>query len=415
MAKLLNHFGDIKNEAKCLSALKALVPEFNRSSPSQIIASVNKRAMSKNDIRYFDFDYIELNENEAGKQIQWVNTGYFSGTQPIYAQFTGGSYNWTGALIGTEEAIRALQYQANSEPKTAVEKRKSLEKELCVNLNSLEIGEVFTDDEDSKVITRINKNEAFLNALYGKLLAPNSWTTAQLDNYINLCIVRLNHYLEKNKDYSDFIIFNEDKSLALINSGLLDKFGKYIMLALRVLPNDNNDFGGELGYTGILFADCKVSLCEKGFTKSSLAKELNRVCFYDNDISELVFNGDLEDFDLNSWGRLNHCIAERRHRFPEEYQSVPDEVIYADIVRAVEIGVALSKYDHNYIKPFYNKKFDKIEFFIPYHVGNNFQKKPELGLLITQVGEYWQIGTLLEAELVLANTKLFYMYGNESF
>ena len=252
MAKLLNHFGDIKNEAKCLSALKALVPDFNRNSPAQIIASVNKKAMSKNDIRYFDFDYVELNENEAGKQIQWVNTGYFSGTQPIYAQFTGGSYNWTGALIGTEETIRELQSQTNSEPKTAVEKRKSLEKELCVNLNSLEIGEVFTDDEDSKVITRINKNEAFLNALYGKLLAPNSWTTAQLDNYINLCIVRLNHYLEKNKDYSDFIIFNEDKSLALINSGLLDKFGKYIMLALRVLPNDSNDFGGELGYTDIM-------------------------------------------------------------------------------------------------------------------------------------------------------------------
>lgn len=43
MAKLLNHFGDIKNEAKCLSALKALVPDFNRNSPAQIIASVNKK------------------------------------------------------------------------------------------------------------------------------------------------------------------------------------------------------------------------------------------------------------------------------------------------------------------------------------------------------------------------------------
>lgn len=137
--------------------------------------------------------------------------------------------------------------------------------------------------------------------------------------------------------------------------------------------------------------------------------------FSDNSLTDLVFVDGIEDFDLESRNRLEHCVEERRFRLPEQYTNAPSEVICADIIRAIGIGLELNKYDRNYIKPIYNRTNDAINFIIPYHVQNDFQKKPELGIVVAKIEDYWQIMTLLDYEDVLKDIKLFNMYENETF
>lgn len=411
MARLYEDYGHIRNDNKCVDILRDAVPSLSGKSKEQVVKIANERAERVNNHIYFDHNYDKLDESESGKEILWVDTGYSVNGATIYAQFTGGN-PWVGAFIGTEAEIMAHQAQRELERKSQVSSKERFEQKYGVDLSSLEGVTVTLEEQQTE---KVNKNLQFLQTLHEKLLIPNSWTVENLDSYINMCIARLNNLVAKGRDLSDNVIFNAERTSAIINTGLLDNFGKYILVQLKLYYiGKDEDKRFEFGYTGISFAKSKAVLSSEGFSKSDLAKQLERVSFADN-ITDLIFQDSIEDFDLENWASLNHSIVERRNRFPEEYQKSSNEVIYADITRAVEIAVELSRYDHNYIKPYYNKKADSICFVIPYHIGNNFQKKPELGLLIHNKSGYWQIATILDYDMVARDIKIFSLYENESF
>lgn len=409
MAKLLRNFGEINNSNKCISELKSRALGLQNLSDDDIIKKINKYADKDAEIRYFDYGYKELGEFESGRNIMWISSGCIDGNGDIiYFQFTGG-VPWVGALVGTESEIKEFQEKQKASKLT----RESLESELGVDLNSIDgVSVSLSSDEPEQ---KVNKNSTFLDLLYSKLLIPSNWDVSLLDNYINICLSRLNNCIKKGKDYSNYLILNEDCTLALVNSGLLDKYGKYIMIIVKVYSKNSKGELQELGYTGLRLAGSKINLCKDGFSKQDLNKSIERVSFISKDVSEMIFSGVLEDFDLGSWSRLSHCITERRDRFPVDYQNVSEESIYSDIIKAIEIAIELNKYDHNYIKPFYNRSADCINYIIPYHVGNNFQKKPELGIVIAYMSDFWQIMTVLDYEAVKKDIKVFNMYENETF
>lgn len=417
MARLLSDYGIVKNESKCLCELKKYISDLAKVSDDNVIKRVNASVSSTNKCRYFDFNYLELNENEHGKEVMWVDSGFKnSDEEEIYIQFTGGN-PWTGALVGTEKSIIDYQNNYRKSKKEGLTKE-SLEKDLGVDLSKINGVNVIlaSDEQESQSCVKVNKNESFLNAMLSKLLVPDDWSLSSLDNYLNLCISRINSLIVNCKDFSSYVVFNQNKSAALINSGLLDKFGKYIMILTRIYNEIEREGKPlELGYTGLRFGGSKISLCEEGFKKEDLSKNIERVSFTDNGLTDLVFSADLDDFDLESRSRLEHCITERRFRFPESNASDTEEMICADIIKAIELAVELNKYDRNYIKPIYNRNRDSIDFVIPYHVGNDFKKKPELGIVIAYFHGYWQIMTVLDYDDVLRDIKLFNMYENETF
>lgn len=413
MAKLLKNFGEVRNEGKCISELRKQIKELSGLYDESIVKRVNESANEISKCRYFDFSYLELSEEEYGKEVMWVDTGFVNILgKTVYAQFTGGT-PWTGALIGTEESI--LDYQKSyREAKNTT--RETVEKELGVDLDKLDGVNLILDADEDKPSLKVNKNESFLNMLFDKLLIPHSWTINSIDNYINLCISRINNSIAKGKDCGKYVIFNNDCSCALINSGLLDRYGKYITIITRVyssLVSEGSPM--ELGYTGLSLGGSKVVLSRNGFAKEDLNRNIERVSFSDNGVTDLIFTGTLDDFDLESRSRLEHCINERRSRFPDFYATATEEMICADITKAIELSIELNKYDRNYIKPIYNRNRDSIDFVIPYHVGNDFQKKPELGIVIAYLSEYWQIMTVLDYDDVIKDIKLFNMYENETF
>lgn len=376
----------------------------------------------------------------------WVDTGYYDNGNPIYVQFSGGN-PWKGAFVGTEQGILDYQREYREKQANSSERLQKLNTDLGVNVNSIEGVQVIMDDTDESSADKVYKASSdigvgtssitreevvweddmvgskqemddeyktFLSLLHSKLMAPNNWTEDALKNYISLCIARINHCIAKKKDCSDWLVFSKDKSMVILNSGLLNKFGKYITLITKVYGSKAGK-PMELSHTSIRVSGGKAFLSDKGFEKSALNRDIERVAFSDNGLMDLIFVGDIEDFDLESRNRLEHCVEERRFRFPETICDAPSEVICSDIIRAIEIGVELNKYDRNYIKPIYSRSNDTISFVIPYHISNDFQKKPELGIVIGMVGGYWQIMTVLDYEMVLNDTKLFNMYENETF
>lgn len=421
MSKLLKDFGQIRNEERCLEAFRKHLPELKSLTNDSLIKAINQstsNASKKYDVRYFTSEYEELSSFESGRAVMWVHTGYTSKDgKPLYVQFTGG-IPWQGALVGTEDEIVAIQNSSNSAKSRKTSDR--LQTELDIDVSKLE-GITLSSDEDSTlrkdVVAEsqksVDKTEAFAMALHEKLLIPNSWTISYLRNYTYLLISRINNLLSKGISVDKYVVVNSDSSLALINSGLLDSFGKYIMLLLRTYKCKNGQ-PVEFSFTDITIAGGKASLVGFGFSKESVNILPERVSFYE-DASELLFQGSIDDFDLDNSERLTHCILERRDRFPKECEGMTEESIYSDIVKAIELAIELNKYDRSYIKPMYSVSHDKIQFVIPYHVRCNFRKKPELGLVVSYINGFWQVMTVLDYENVLKDIKLFTMYENESF
>lgn len=377
---LFEEFGYIKNEERCIEEMRNLVSELKGFTNTDLIKHCNKSAKDANECIYFNIDYSCASKVDDSLPLKIINTGYENENgDSIYAQFIKVRGSWHGALIGSKTALATIQCEHL--------KYKNLSKES-------------------------NANTEFFELLYSKLMTPNSWTVESLENYMSQCITRLNNCIAKGSH--NYIIFNKDCSCGLINSGLLDKFGKYIMIVVEVYNSEPQE-APYLRKDGLRLGGSKVSLIDLGFTKESLVNTIERVSFCENGVLGLVFVDGIEEFDIDSRMRLDHCIRERRSRFPAIFADVSDEVVYADIVKAIQIGVELNKYDRNYIKPIYNGSRDCIDFVIPYHVANDFQKKPELGILVSYINDYWQIMTVLNYQDVLKDIKLFNMYENETF
>ena len=423
MAKLLRDYGQIHNESRCLDEFRRRLPELRALQNDSLIKVINQsvdKATRQWDVRYFTSNYDELSQYESGRAAMWLHSGYSNRNgEPIYVQFTGG-VPWQGALVGTEDEI--LSYQEACKSGRIQKTLDRLQSELNVDLSKLQGISLSSDERDTEtsVIENMQKSsetqsktEAFAMALHEKLLIPNSWTVEYLENYIYLLVSRLNNMLSKGISVEPYVSYNSDSSLALINSGLLDSFGKYIMLLLKAHRRENN-VPVEFKHNEISIAGGKASLVGCGFSKEVLNSIPERVSFY-SDASELLFKGSIDDFDLDNSERLTHCILDRRDRFPEEYQGLTEESVYSDMVRAIELAIELNKYDRNYIKPIYGVKRDMIQFVIPYHIRCNFQKKPELGLLVSYIDGFWQVMTVLDYDNVLKDVKLFTMYENESF
>lgn len=440
--QLLSNYGIIKNESRSITELRRYIPDLKTMSDEQVCKEVTKKAMELSQCRYFTFDYIEMNENEDGKDVLWVDTGYVDILKrPVYVQFTFSAQesDWIGAYVGTEDSIIAYQREYRIEKKGINSITKGslldvaddyLDKGSCNNslstiLSTMKIEyEAAENKQESKEsVEKVQVNEAdvvsisaksdFIKQLYSMLMVPNSWDIYSLASYLDCCISRINRLVVKDGVKDVFVVYNADKSKALMNSGLLDRYGKTILL---VTSTDKiTKSVSHLNRENVQIAQGKADLVALGFNKDELNLNIVRVPFYNESSKELVFTADIDDFDLESYYRLEHCIEERRDRFPEAYADLTDDFIYSDVIKAIKIGLELNKCDMNYIKPMYNKRNDCINFIIPYHVAGNFQKKPDLGIVVAYINGYWQVMTLLDSQMCMNNIKVFNMYANESF
>lgn len=433
--KLLRNLGTIKNPNPCLSVIKSKVNKRYAESTQKMIAVDLERYCEKNlYIIYFNDEYSIREETSFDLKYKWVYTGLKDENDlPLFLQFILISDSWQGAMVGTageilqaqtdrdgifymgelniiNEHINSMNLQDMEMQPLGVTLEKELEEKSIVQE---EPEKDYVEYMRSKSSLDCDLTASFYVELYDRLLINTGWEleTNSLRCYIDGIITKVNHLLRKGKtsDGYIFIRFNDSKTTALLNSGLLDKFGKSIFFTSTIMKD------GTISFVDISLVGSMMNLVKSGFPSDS-TKELERVRFYKNSKTELIFSAKESNIDLDSWARLSHCISGRILRYPEEFREKPLETLYQDLLLAVKYGVKLSRYDISYVKPFYNRKEDCINFIIPYHVGNNFQKEAELGIVMSNNNEYgvWQIMTILDRKTWKENVKLLNPYERES-
>lgn len=425
----------ISNKETCCRVLRDNCKELRNKTEKQVAMAVNGKYSSKNDI-YFDLSFHITNVAESHYRLLFTGFKNKDGENLYLSCCRNKNGNWAGAFTGTitqimnnattvENAnIKQLQKELeNSNIKNvtvSVEeeptylgkllKQKDIKKQLKFTKED-ETEREFTLLESSSRSTSLSneKTREFYTLLYNRLLVQKGWelNTSALRSYIDAVIARLNFMLEDEEDVSNYLIYNVDKTIVLFNTALLDKFGKPVLVTSRLR-------GNLLAFTDLQLVDTKATLLKNNFDKEDIKRTPERVEFASTK-EDLLFNAEIDDFDLCNYERLTHCIIERRDRFPEYTKNMSDDAICSDMVKAIEMGITLSKYDISYIKPTYNCRYNKINFIIPYHIGNDFNKEPELGIVVAKFDNgLWEVMTILGANECKQDARTLNLYADNS-
>lgn len=374
---------DVVNPQICVDIIKQINPRFRTLSDSAIVSRVNRRYNKK--LRYFTKDYRVVQRDDPDVSIMWIDTGLLTKDDiPIYFQFQKVDFGrWRGALVNTEEGI--LEYQSAKDS----------------TIYSIYKGE-------SKKLSPVYER------IWESLALKDDWSVKSIVSYITVLLNRLNHFISKGKSTERWLLFNKQKTIGIINTGLIDMYGVTIHIRVGVI---NSKF---LLVDSVSEVSNNISLLDFGFDKEDLKfcrDKLERVPFYNVDRSELIFDGDYEDIDTRNSEDLYHCIEERRFRFPEYMQNTSKEFICSSILNAIKTGIMINKYDPTYIKPIYDVKHDRLSFAIPYHMGNTLGNKIDMAIVISKGKKdmFWNIKTVLDYETVIDDIRTISLYRGQSF
>lgn len=409
----------ISNKDTCCRILRDNCKELNNKTERQIAMAVNGKYSPKNDI-YLDINLHLTSLYSAHYRLMYTGFNDADNNKLYLSCCKNRNNNWGGAFTGTLKQIidNVKETNVNVDENSV----KTLQKELQNSniketLKDLEEEPKNSDEEEKAYLYAEKKansldnprTKEFYTLLYNRLLVQKGWEleTTALRSYIDVVIARLNFMLQDNEDVDKYLTYNGTHTMALFNTALLDKFGKPILVTSAVR-------GKSLSFTDLRLVDTKATLLQNDFDKEQIKQNLDRVDFVKTR-EDLMFNAEIDDFDLCNYERLTHCIVERRDRFPEYTKNMSDDAICTDMVKAIEMGITLSKYDLSYIKPIYNCRYNQINFIIPYHIGNDFNKEPELGIVVTQFDNgLWEVMTILRAEECKQDERTLNLYSDNS-
>ena len=80
---------------------------------------------------------------------------------------------------------------------------------------------------------------------------------------------------------------------------------------------------------------------------------------------------------------------------PEELQQISDDILAARIKNALELGLKLAERDKSFVKPNFSGKYRGIAWLMPLHLNSSFTDDPELVLVVSKMGEFYEIKTIL--------------------
>lgn len=242
------------------------------------------------------------------------------------------------------------------------------------------------------------------NDIYSRLLIKEEW---KYDNY-NRVLFYLKGILilvdeSRKKMHTNLrgngYLLNNNKSKEIVNTGLIDKYGNYIYII------DHTPYVQEFENKELSLLHNKASLLNWGFELKELRRLPSPVKVV-NDVSAYIFNGIIEDFDLDDEHHLKHIVDERRYRFPSKYKHTPSEILSDKVKSAVEQAVMISKTDYKYIVPKYDFSRHKIQFLIPLHLDSTITDKPELVIVISNINGIWNVNTVLETDSAYDDARL---------
>ena len=270
---------------------------------------------------YFDeygvpFDDITDDVERLAKYMV-VPTGYKSKDTgyPICASFIYDKITqWNGVYINNlSNLVKMFMQYSSTESEKAINISNEIEpwydcigfgykevKRINIENDNISsyIGEIGEENEKEEII---NIDESLLENLYNRLIYKENWEKDryyQLREYIKRIIQKVDRDIKNN--YINGYIVGKNKDIICINSGLMDKYLNDIYLVRNKAENT------------ITIVDAKVYLVNLGFEMQDIIEMPTTIKFY-KDAKELIFSGNIREFDLENTNRLNHIIEERRH------------------------------------------------------------------------------------------------------
>lgn len=241
------------------------------------------------------------------------------------------------------------------------------------------------------------------NDIYDILLIKENWRSTNRDRlhrYIRALLEKVKYEQEMTDEISgNGYTLSRDRSKCVINTGLIDTYNNDIYI-IDLTNKEKNVLNKKL----TLYVS-KSNLVELGFNKEDIAKLPKAIKFYKNK-SELVFNADIDDFDLEATNRLYHIIQERRDRFPDNYRDTNCDIICDKIKIAVSKAIRMSERDYRYVVPMFNIKENKIQYLMPLHLDKSLDEPPELVVVIGEYNGFYNIYTILTIDDAYDNARL---------
>lgn len=205
-----------------------------------------------------------------------------------------------------------------------------------------------------------------------------------LDRYIKIIGVRIPQLISKGE--TKYYFLNQIKS-AVVNTGLIDKFGSYICVVYR------KHIGFNL-YTPYKVIERKADYVKEGFTEEKT--EIPPISFMEGE----VFDATMDTIDITPRA-MSHIIEERKNRFPENVRDLSDMALASKLHSALDIGLRLQHCDPSYIKPSYSGKTGEISWLFPLHINRDITEEPELVFVISKSEGFYEIKTILSYDDVV--------------
>jgi hypothetical protein len=322
-------------------------------------------------------DINESNKNPILKLVK-LSTDYNIFEDNIYIGYKYNIYNkyWQGAYVGTKDFL---------------------------------FNRFFNVLFDFKEHTKINENhtsenvslENFVKEIYNNLMLKETWEEnnfKKLKNYItslaNAALSKL-----KNKTLSDIYYkkwnYNSTEYI-LLNSKLLDKFGNWIYILYKVrkkYDRDNNRVSFDL-FEPIMINSSR-QLITYGLQIN--LKDVQPIQFYEKK-EDLIFEGNIEEFDLEDTIILSHMLEDRADRLPESLQKRSPFEQSSIIKSSIEYAVNISKFNYNFIIPCFFITEDKMQYLVPIFEKVGIDEKACNAIIVNKVNEIYILNTILTIE-----------------
>lgn len=393
------HMETMINEKMIIDDVQLVEEELSRLAGMEV--SLEQMKINSQDHRIFYLDKNLNKTDEKNSCYAWLDSGYKTGkNERIFISLVSFDDYCCGHFVGT------AAYLANG-----VCKRKNGHSRNLIKHNAHKL-EVFCDKNNSnKKIVSIMSNNIILEmkpdcpknelqykishiseknqhdlcdeiaeTIFENLKFPNWKSVEGLKRFLKIIGYRLQQLIEQKK--TDYYL--ENKVGAIVNTGLIDKFGEDYIIYYKIHFNkENKMYKPESIVTSRKFYE------ENGFYDQP--KSLKTISFYDN---EEIFRPSLKDVDLCS-RNLNHVINERNERFPENWQSATESQKAIAIKNAIKFGITMQERDPFFAKAIYSTECEKISWLFPLYLNSDFPDDPELVMVLRTTGNFIEVKTIL--------------------
>lgn len=191
-----------------------------------------------------------------------------------------------------------------------------------------------------------------------------------LKSYLEFELDRL-YYEQEKYGRKGKILYNKDKSKALFNTNLIDKFGH----DLNIMGNVQL-LGGREIICDLEMCPSILSLKKLGFDNYAPLPPK----FFE-DINEIVFHCEW-DIDCNA-SKYEHIIEQRIERFPDKYKCLEAGDLGQKMDNAIEFAKKMAQRNYKFIIPMYFPTEHRIQLLMPIYLETSYTSQPDFALVLT--------------------------------